>query len=220
MIGKLTSIYLNIDDTISFSKSVLAHEKEFDMAVRILIGNKDVQIGKQLAIFLQENGFSVVGEAQEGNELLRKVHTIYPDLVILDYQMKGLSGKQVAEVLVNDEICPVIAIVNQSEIEYFGLLLQNFNFSYVIKPLNKRLLLQTIHLLIKANRKVKKLEKQVEHLKQKLDTKEEIDKAKALLMKYMHMTEEEAHRKIQKQSMDRGISKLEVAKAIILTYDI
>lgn len=189
------------------------------MAIRVLIGCSKETSAKQLSGFLTESGYLVVGEAVEAYDLLRKVHSIYPDLVILDYHMKGMGGKEVAEVLITDGVCPVIMLVQQQEMEYLGSLVQDPDFSCVGKPINRGLLMQTIDILVKASRKIRKLEKQVEVLKEKLDTKDEIHKAKHLLIQYMNLTEEEAHRRIQKQSMDKGISKLQVARAIILTYD-
>lgn len=189
------------------------------MAIRILIGESVLEVSKQLSSFLQSNGFMVIGEAQEGHELLRKAHTFYPDIVILDDYMKGLSSNEAAAVLVEDGICPVIVFANEKQMEYFSHLFQNFNFACITKPVNRRLLLQTIDLLTKASMQVKRLEKQVESLKERLDTNQEIDKAKRLLMKHMNLSEQEAHRRIQKQSMDSGNSKLEVAKSIILSYN-
>jgi response regulator NasT len=48
--------------------------------------------------------------------------------------------------------------------------------------------------------------------------RKEIEKAKGLLMKHLNLTEEQAFRRIQKQSMNSARSMKEVAKAIILTY--
>jgi response regulator NasT len=72
----------------------------------------------------------------------------------------------------------------------------------------------------KSGRKIKELEKEVEQLRSAIDSKKEVDKAKRLLMEHLKMSEEEAFKRIQKQSMDKGISMREIAKAIILAYDI
>ncbi len=45
-----------------------------------------------------------------------------------------------------------------------------------------------------------------------------MNEAKKYLMEYLNLSEEEAHRKIQKKSMDKGISKVKVAEIIIRIY--
>ena len=53
-----------------------------------------------------------------------------------------------------------------------------------------------------------------------LETKKAIDGAKRVLMKRHHMNEEEAHRFIQKASMDKNRPQKEVAEAILMAADL
>jgi signal transduction protein with GAF and PtsI domain len=55
--------------------------------------------------------------------------------------------------------------------------------------------------------------------KEALETKKLVDRAKALLMKYREMSEEEAHRFLQKKSMDLRKPIKEIASAIILAFE-
>lgn len=64
------------------------------------------------------------------------------------------------------------------------------------------------------------LEKEVAMLKNTIETRKVVEKAKGLLMEKLGLTEVEAFRKIQHQSMDKGIPMKQVADAIILTYNI
>jgi two-component system, response regulator PdtaR len=74
--------------------------------------------------------------------------------------------------------------------------------------------------MVKNKRKIQELEQEVETLRASLDTRKEVEKAKGLLMKNLGLSEPEAFKRIQRQSMDRGIPMKEIAKAIILAYDI
>lgn len=189
------------------------------MAIRILIGAGKQKILKQLTQFFSSNGFYVVGEVDDGYDMLRKLHSIYPDICILDNSIKGLNYQELLEVIVYEKIAPVIVLTNEYQLQYFNRLNQEANFVPIIKPINKNQLLNTIQILIKTNRNIQQLEKEVTKLKKSKDDKLVINKAKQLLMKNMNLTEEEAHRRIQKQSMDKGISKMKIAEAIILMYE-
>jgi two-component system, response regulator PdtaR len=74
--------------------------------------------------------------------------------------------------------------------------------------------------MMKNRRRVQGLEKEIEELRNTLDTRKEVEKAKGLLMRNLNLSEADAFKRIQKQSMDRGIPMKEIAKAIILAYDI
>jgi response regulator NasT len=90
----------------------------------------------------------------------------------------------------------------------------------MVKPINKYALVSTTESIVKHNNKVMSLEKEIKDLKYSLVARKEIEKAKGLLMKNLKLTEPEAFKKIQKQSMDKGLPMMDIAKAIIIAYDI
>ncbi len=188
------------------------------MGLRVFIGSANEKISKQLGQFLTLNGYTIVGETRDGFELLRRVNTIYPDIAIVDYVMRGMTGYEISEILINEKVCPVIALVGTAELPDFIGLSQEPTFAPLVKPCNKEVLLHTISLLIKTSKSIFKLENQLTDIKKSQDKKEIIAKAKKLLIDNMSLTEEEAHRRIQKQSMDKGISMIKIAEAIILMY--
>lgn len=189
------------------------------MSLRVFIGSSNEKISKQLGQFLIENGFTIVGETRDGFDFLRRVNTIFPDVAIVDYSMKGMNGHEISELIISEKVCPVIALISAAEMQYFVNLSQEPTFAPLIKPINKQMLLYTIGLLIKTSKSIYKLENEVTSLKKSTDKKSLINKAKKLLMENMELTEDEAHRRIQKQSMDKGIPMAKVAEAIILMYD-
>ena len=189
------------------------------MAIRVLVGAGKEKFQKQLSKFLQNNGYLVIGEVDDGYDYLRRVHSVYPDICIIDSSIRGLSCQELSEVIVLENIAPVILLLNEYDLQNYLTLSQEATFVPIVKPLNKSILLNTIELLVKTNRNIKRLKSEVDTLKQKKDEKYILQKAKKLLMENMHLDEEQAHRRIQKQSMDKGISKIKIAEAIILMYE-
>ncbi len=189
------------------------------MDTRIILGSSKEKITKQLSQFLSDSGYNVVGTTTDGYDLLRRIHTLYPDICLLDFNIKGLNGHQISETLVLERICPVIALLHTTEVHYFINLSQESIFTPLVKPLNKQMLIHTIDMLVKTSKSIIKLEKEVTHLKKSNSNQVIINKAKKLLIENMNLTEEQAHRRIQKQSMDKGISKVKIAEAIIFMYE-
>lgn len=187
---------------------------------RILIAmNNEVSSGKLKTIF-NENGYIVAGQISDGQECLRRVRALGPDLVVLDYDLPLTNGYEVAKILLEDKLSDVILIATESQKALVEELCNDIGFSCITKPLGKTNLLNTVDLMFKARRKINTLEKEITDLKEVLNTRKEVEKAKGLLMKHLNLSEAEAFKRIQKQSMDKGISMKEIAKAIVLAYDI
>ena len=174
----------------------------------------------KLRSILTESGYTVVDQAKDGHDCLRKIRALRPDLVLLDYGLSLMNGYEVARVAVEDRICDVILIATDAQIGLIDEIKTDTGFICLLKPLNKPVLINTIELMVKNRRKIVALEKEIQELKSTLDTRKEVEKAKGLLMKNLNLSEAEAFKRIQKQSMDRGIPMKEIAKAIILAYDI
>jgi len=64
------------------------------------------------------------------------------------------------------------------------------------------------------------LERKLKQMEEKLETRKIIERAKGILMEMTGMSEAQAFRKIQKQSMDKRISMRAVAEAIIMAYEL
>ena len=188
--------------------------------VRIIIAmNNDAAIAKLKTLFM-ENGYLVADYARDGHECLRKTRALKPDLAILDYNLASLNGYEVSKIILEDRLCDVVLITTPEEENIVDGVRGETGFALMVKPLNKMSLLNTIDLMVKNSRKIRELEKQIDELKASLNTRKEVEKAKGLLMKHLNLSEAEAFKRIQKQSMDRGIPMREIAKAIILAYDI
>ncbi len=160
----------------------------------------------------------VIGDTVDAYDLLRKVHTMYPDLVIVDDRMKGMHGHEISETLVAEKVCPVIALIRSSEMSNYINLNQEAIFTAVVKPCGRDMLINTITLMVKTSKSILALENEMVRITKQKDNKKIINEAKEVLMKNMNLTEEQAHRRIQKQSMDKGLPKVKIAEAIIRTF--
>lgn len=94
-----------------------------------------------------------------------------------------------------------------------------FTGAFVLpRPFNKALLIQTIKLAEVAHIGMAKLEEENRQLSQQLSDMKIVNRAKSMLMQYLNLTEEQAHRHIQKQAMDLRKTQRAVAEDILKTY--
>lgn len=90
---------------------------------------------------------------------------------------------------------------------------------YVLpKPTSKPIVSQAIDWMIATGERLKKFEKKTMSTEEKMQEIRIVNHAKWILIEQIKMTESDAHRYIEKQAMDRCISKREMAEEIIKTY--
>jgi DNA-binding NarL/FixJ family response regulator len=78
--------------------------------MRILLADDQKKVRFALRVLLQQQpGFEVVGEAVDSVDLLAQVGASPPDLVLVDWELPGQTGKQLLPALRN--VCPGVAIV-------------------------------------------------------------------------------------------------------------
>ena len=87
------------------------------------------------------------------------------------------------------------------------------------KPVSKAWFYKALHLLEAAEYRTRNIQHENQRLQQQINEAKIINRAKGVLMEYLSMTEPQAHKYLEKQAMDLRISKLEVAKRLISTYE-
>ena len=87
------------------------------------------------------------------------------------------------------------------------------------KPVARPLFDQALRLSMTARNRMLFLQNQNEKLQKKIEEMRMVDRAKCALIQYLRMTEQQAHRHIEKQAMDTRQTKMQVAKDIVNTYE-
>lgn len=85
-------------------------------------------------------GIDVVGSAQNGNEALKKIKELKPDVVTLDIEMPGLTGLQVLERVMKDKPLPVVMVSTKTQ-EGANMTFDALELGavdYVAKPLGEK----------------------------------------------------------------------------------
>lgn len=183
------------------------------MSFRILIADDEPLIRVDLKEMLEGVGHEVVGEARDGRKALDLIERIKPDVVILDIKMPHISGIDLARKIASQY--PVIILTAYSERHLIEQARDAGVMAYLTKPFREESLSPAIELSVRHFLEKSALTERILRLKDELDTRKLVDKAKGLLMKSEHLTEAEAYRRIQKISMNKNKQIKEVAEAII-----
>ncbi|MBH5334336.1 response regulator [Streptomyces pactum] len=182
---------------------------------RVVIAEDEALIRLDLKEMLEEEGYTVVGEAGDGETAVALAQEHRPDLVIMDVKMPVLDGISAAERIAADGIAPVLMLTAFSQRELVERARDAGAMAYLVKPFSKSDVVPAIEMAVSRFAELKALEKEVADLAQRLETRKLVDRAKSILQTQYGLTEPAAFRWIQKTSMDRRLSMRQVAEAVI-----
>jgi AmiR/NasT family two-component response regulator len=180
---------------------------------RILIAEDETLIRLDLAEMLREAGYEIVAEAKNGEEAIALAEEFRPDLAILDVKMPILDGISAAEQII--EISPVLMLTAFSQRELVERAREAGAMAYVVKPFTIDDLIPAIEIAISRHAQLLALRAEITELKETLETRKTVDRAKGILMQTLKLSEPEAFKWIQRAAMDRRITMREVAEAVI-----
>ncbi|GAA1083880.1 MULTISPECIES: ANTAR domain-containing response regulator [Kitasatospora] len=190
-------------------------EIESPQITRIVIAEDEALIRLDLKEMLEEEGYTVVGEAGDGETAVKLVEELKPDLVILDVKMPVLDGLSAAERIHEQHLAPVLMLTAFSQRELVDRARDAGAMAYIVKPFSKSDLVPAIEMAVSRYTEMRTLEEEIADLSQRLETRKLVDRAKSVLQTKFGLTEPAAFRWIQKTSMDRRMTMAAVAQAVI-----
>jgi response regulator NasT len=182
---------------------------------RVVIAEDEALIRLDLKEMLEEEGYTVVGEAGDGETAVRLAEELKPDLVILDVKMPVLDGLSAAEQIHQAHIAPTLMLTAFSQRELVERARDAGAMAYIVKPFNKGDLVPAIEMAVSRYSEMRALELEVADLNLRLETRKLVDRAKSVLQSKFGLSEPAAFRWIQKTSMDRRMTMKAVAEAVI-----
>ncbi|MGI6207511.1 MAG: ANTAR domain-containing response regulator [Anaerolineae bacterium] len=186
---------------------------------RVIIADDEAIIRMDLREMLTNLGYLVVGEVADGTSAINLARELRPDIVIMDIKMPDLDGIDAARVLTEERIAPVVLLTAYSQSELIERAKEAGVVGYIVKPIRESDLAPAIEVALARFSELRALEREVGDLKDALETRKLVDRAKGILMDGQGLTEAQAFRRIQTMSMNTRKSMRQVAEAIILANE-
>jgi response regulator NasT len=184
--------------------------------LRVLIADDESIRLLSLRAQLAALGHQVVAEASTGEEAVALAESRQPDLAILDIKMPRTDGIEAAERITQARPIPIILLTAYSEAQLVERAAQANISAYLMKPVSEDDLLPAITLALTRFRQFQALHQEVADLREALEARRVIEKAKGILMRRLNLTEDEAFRRLQRQSQESNRKLAQVAEAIVV----
>ncbi len=154
-----------------------------------------------------------------GSEARRMLHNQDFDLVVINAPLKDESGEKLSVHIANEYKSTVILIVKNEHYEDISRNVEDYGVITIAKPINKSMFWFSLKLARAAHRRMSKMQKENQKLVQKIEDIRIVDRAKHVLLSYLSMSEQEAHKYIEKQAMDTRSTRRAVAEGILKLYE-
>ena len=184
-------------------------------ARRVIVVEDEALIRMDIVEVLRENGFDVVGEASDGETAISLTRELLPDLVVMDITMPKMDGLTAAEAINKERLAPVVMLTAFAQPEFVARAVEAGAIAYVVKPFTPERLLPQIEVALSRHQMMRAVEEEASDAIERLETRKTLERAKGLLQEKMKLSEPEAFRWIQKASMDRRLTMVEVSLAVI-----
>ena len=140
------------------------------------------------------------------------------DYVIINSPLPDDNGMRFA-IDISETKSAVVLLMVRAELhdEIYDKVAEHGVFT-LSKPISKPMMVTALNWMLSARERLRSMEKKTLTISEKMEEIRIVNRAKWLLISEVKMSEPEAHRYVEKQAMDRCITKRQVAEEIIKTY--
>jgi response regulator NasT len=183
-------------------------------SLRIAVADDEPRMREFYQEILSRMGHQVVCAVPNGRDLVQQCRAMRPNLVIADVKMPDLDGIDAAQQISKDEPIPIILVSAHDDpdlLERAGSCV----LAYLVKPVKQQDLQPAITIAIRRFDEFQSLRKEAADLRQALQDRKLIERAKGILMKRNSLDEPAAFLAMQRLARDKNRKLVEIAEMVV-----
>ena len=184
----------------------------------VLVVSSAEKFVKPMLEMLPEKMFDPIMTATDATQARRKLLENDFDIVIVNSPLKDEFGTRLALDICSKSSAGVLLFVKAEHYADITAKVMSYGVLTISKPTSSSMIAQSIQMLCSTRERLRIMEKKNASVEEKIEEIRIVNRAKCLLIEQLKMTESEAHRYIEKQAMDRCVTRRVIAENIILTY--
>lgn len=183
---------------------------------RVLVIDDDAQSRGHVLTTLKQSRYEIVGEATTGKLALVITRTARPEVVLMAVGLPDMDGIEAARQVMQVQPLPIVLLTSHHDSVTVERAKQAGVMGYLVKPLRPAELTPAIELAITRFHECSSLRAENSTLKESLEARKLIERAKGLLMHQKNLSEEQAYTLLKRTSMNVRKPMADIAQAIIL----
>jgi response regulator NasT len=188
--------------------------------LRIVLVEDDETVRLWLKETLEKMGHQVIGEAATGNDMVRTVLSLEPDVVVFDIHLPQQTGLAALRQIYQERIVAAVAITADRDQDLVRQALEEHVLAYLVKPVEAHQLGPALLIAWARFDELRELTVENASLRQTLQNRKIIERAKGALMKRYRWSEAEAFRRLQRGAMNRRTTMIQLAQAVLNGVDV
>ncbi len=183
--------------------------------LKVVIVEDDADTRQFLRQALEQDGYQVIGEAATGTDMVRIVLALEPDVVLFDIHLPHQDGLTALGQIYQERVVAAVAITGDRDQDLVRRAMEEHVLAFLVKPVEGHQVGPAIQIAWARFQELRGLTNENASLRQTLQNRKIIERAKGVLMKRFHWSEAEAFRRIQRGAMNRRMPMVDLAQAIL-----
>jgi two-component system, response regulator PdtaR len=210
-----TNCALSGDPMINGKLTAPWGEQPMMRPLRLAAGDADPATRALYQQVLPLLGHELVAVAVTGPETVKLVLNCQPDLLLLDADLPGLDGTAVAEEICRQRPVPSVLLSSTDDPALVALAAERHVYAFLVKPIRQRDLGPAIALAFRHFERHQALARAAEELRQSLEERKLIERAKGVVSKRLGLNEDEGYRRLRRMASHRKQKLVEVARVVM-----
>ena len=182
------------------------------MKVAVIDDERDMR--NSITQWLSLSGYETESFAS-AKDALAGIGTNYPGIIVSDIKMPGMNGLDAAKVISEEGLAAVILLTAFSQQDLIKEAGNAGVLAYLVKPFQRSDLVPSIELALSRFKEISGLKEEAQMLRESLETRKLIDRAKGLLVDNYGLKESDAYRYLQKKAMGDRTTMRAIAEGIL-----
>lgn len=191
-----------------------------DPSLTIVIVDESPVRAAILADGLREAGFTQVMRIEQTTNLLARIYSIDPDVVLIDLENPSRDVLEQMFQVSRAVKRPIAMFVDQSDTASIQASVDAGVSAYIVDGLKKERVKPILDLCISRFNAFSRLQAELERTKTALEERKVIERAKGILMKARNLSEEDAFALLRKTAMNENRKIAEIAQSIVTATEL
>jgi two-component system, response regulator PdtaR len=183
--------------------------------LRIGVAEDEPFMQKYLEETLTLLGHQVLFLAGTAREFMANCKTMRPELLVTDIRLPDMDGLEAAAQIYAWSPIPIIVITAFHDQALIERAERNHVLAYLVKPIKQQDLEPAIAIAMSRYQEFQTMQQETDSLRQALEDRKMIERAKGIIMKRAKLDEPEAFRRLQKLARDKNLKLIEIAKIVV-----
>ncbi|MFT5323855.1 MAG: AmiR/NasT family two-component response regulator [Planctomycetaceae bacterium] len=184
-------------------------------ALRLIVADDEPDMRDFYQTMLTSQGHDVVAMAEDGRQLVDLTLQLKPDLIITDIRMPELDGLSAVREITSQNPIAAIVVSAYTDDAYIQQATRDCILAYLVKPIRATDLSPAIALARQRFREFQALQQQADSLRQTLEDRKLIERAKGIVMDRGGLSKKDAFLRLRKLSNDRNEKLVDIARTIV-----